>query len=69
MTSNNCLVAGLPKAGDHCDFKHPLGMFTNTAKIAVKVLTARMPGNAFLDWAAICVLKVSYKSTTSSYCL
>jgi hypothetical protein len=48
MTSNNCLVAGLPVA-DHCDFKHPLGMITITAKTAVKVLTARMPGNAFLD--------------------
>jgi hypothetical protein len=35
--------------GDHCDFKHPLGIITITAKIAVKVLTARMPGNAFLD--------------------
>jgi hypothetical protein len=43
------LVAGVPVAGDHCDFKHPVGMNTVTAKIAVKVLTARMPGNAFLD--------------------
>jgi hypothetical protein len=49
MTSNNCLVAGLHVAGNQCDFKHPLGMITITAKIAVKVLTARMPGNAFLD--------------------
>jgi hypothetical protein len=45
----NCLVTGVPVAGDHCDFKHPLGMITITPKIAVKVLTARMPGNTFLD--------------------
>jgi hypothetical protein len=43
------LVAGVPVAGDYCDFKHPLGMITVTAKTAAKVLTARMPGNAFLD--------------------
>jgi len=43
------LVAGVPVAGDHCDFKHPLGMITITAKIAVTVLTARMLSNEFLD--------------------
>jgi hypothetical protein len=43
------LVAGVPVAGDHCDFKHPLGMITITAKTTVKALTARIPGNAFLD--------------------
>jgi len=44
-----CLVAGVPVARDHCDFKHQLGMSTITEKTAVKVLNAKMPGNAFLD--------------------
>jgi hypothetical protein len=41
-------------------------MITITAKIAVKALAATLQGSTFSDLASICVLKVSYKSITSS---